>query len=132
VLLTDGEETCDGDPAAEIANLRRLGFDVQVNIVGFALDDAELKANFAAWAEAGGGGYFDAGDAGELARALRDAIAPRFEVRRDGETVAHGIVNGPPLELPPGTYEVIAGQGETASRRPVSLKNGGAARVLLD
>ncbi len=46
VLLTDGEETCGGDPAAAIKRLHELGIQVQVNIVGFALDDDALKAQF--------------------------------------------------------------------------------------
>jgi len=132
VLLTDGEETCDGDPAAEIARLRELGFDVQVNIVGFALDDAALKANFAAWAEAGGGGYFNAGDADELNAALRAAIAVPFEVRRDDRLVARGVVNGAALELPPGSYDVVIGSAERARSRAVNLPSGAAVTIVLE
>ena len=44
VLVTDGEETCEGDVAATITDLRSQGVDVRVNIVGFAIDDAALKA----------------------------------------------------------------------------------------
>ena len=39
ILLTDGEETCGGDPAAAIAKLRKANIGVRVNIVGFAIDD---------------------------------------------------------------------------------------------
>ncbi|HQY31966.1 MAG TPA: VWA domain-containing protein, partial [Thermomicrobiales bacterium] len=49
ILVTDGEETCDGDPAKAIRDLRAQGVDVQVNIVGFALDDDALRAQFADW-----------------------------------------------------------------------------------
>jgi hypothetical protein len=50
VLVTDGEETCDGDPAAAIQSLIDQGIDVRVNIVGFALEDETLKETFREWA----------------------------------------------------------------------------------
>ena len=64
VLVTDGEETCDGDPAAAIAGLRAQGHNLRVSIVGYAIDDDGLRDTFARWAKLGGGEYFDA--AGEL------------------------------------------------------------------
>ena len=38
ILITDGEETCEGDPATVIQDLRSKGLAVQVSIVGFAID----------------------------------------------------------------------------------------------
>ncbi|MGF1626743.1 MAG: VWA domain-containing protein, partial [Alphaproteobacteria bacterium] len=46
VMVTDGEETCDGDPRAEIERLRADGFEVRINILGFAVDDAALADDF--------------------------------------------------------------------------------------
>ncbi|CAN0495407.1 unnamed protein product, partial [Discosporangium mesarthrocarpum] len=59
VLITDGEETCEGDPADVIAEMRASGHEVRVNIVGYAIDDAGLQATFALWADLGGGEYFN-------------------------------------------------------------------------
>jgi hypothetical protein len=42
ILITDGEETCDGDPTAAISTLRGKSVDLRVNIVGYAIDDASL------------------------------------------------------------------------------------------
>ena len=107
ILLTDGEETCDGDPAAEIAKLRAAGFDVQVNIVGFAIDDQDLAATFKSWARAGGGSYFAASDANSLAKAMNDAVTPRFNVLAGDKVVGSGQVNdGVPVELLPGDYVI--------------------------
>lgn len=53
ILLTDGEETCGGDPAAAIGKLKEAGVNVRVNIVGFAIDDERLAATFRHWADAG-------------------------------------------------------------------------------
>lgn len=108
VLVTDGEETCDGDPAAEIQRLIDSGIDVRVNIVGFALDDEALKAQFAEWAQIGNGRYIDAGNADELTAAIAESVQPTFEVvDSSGEVVASGQVGGEPVMVPPGTYTVL-------------------------
>ncbi|MEM9302768.1 MAG: VWA domain-containing protein [Pseudomonadota bacterium] len=107
ILVTDGEETCDGDPATVIENLRAGGLDVRVNIVGFAIDELMLRETFVAWARLGGGRYFDAADSDALTRSLVQAVDPTYEVLdAAGKVVAAGTVNGDALSLPPGTYRV--------------------------
>ncbi|MEM6663371.1 MAG: VWA domain-containing protein [Pseudomonadota bacterium] len=130
ILLTDGEETCDGDASAEIAKLRAAGFDVQVNIVGFAIDDEELAATFARWAAEGGGGYFAAGDANSLAEAMKAAVTPRFQVLKGDEVVAFGQVNSPEkIELPAGPYMVrIAGRPDAT----VIVPEGALVEITID
>jgi hypothetical protein len=107
ILLTDGEETCEGDPAAVISSLRAGGLDVRVNIVGFAIDELMLRESFASWAALGGGQYIDARNAAELSAALSSAIERPFEVfGADGNKAAAGLVNGMAVELPPGEYRL--------------------------
>jgi len=106
ILVTDGEETCDGNPAAAIERLQQAGFDVRVNVVGFAIDELDLKEQFEAWARQGNGRYVDAQNADQLNRAIAESMNVPFEVRREGEVVATGIVNGEPLALKPGSYQV--------------------------
>lgn len=114
VLLTDGEETCDGDPAAEIQALQAAGFDVRVNVVGLKIDDDALKAEFARWAELGGGEYFDvSADPAELQQALITAMSVPYAVQAaDGTLVASGIVGDEPLTLPSGEYTILIGNAE--------------------
>ncbi len=119
VLLTDGEESCNGDPGAAIRALRSQGIDVQLNIVGFTIDDDALQRTFAGWAEAGGGRYFDADNEDELFAALRDAFSPAFEViGAHGRRVASGVVGGDPVSVEPGSYRV-----RIFSAPPVTLEN---------
>jgi hypothetical protein len=107
VLITDGEETCDGDSAAAIQALVDSGIDVRVNIVGFALDDEALKAQFEAWAQLGNGQYIDAGNAADLAEAVTRAVQPLYEViDSQGNVIATGQVGGLEIELPAGTYRI--------------------------
>ncbi len=61
VVVSDGKESCKGDPAAEVDRLRSQGFDVTLNVVGLALDKTSRR-NIRRLAELGGGSYFDAAD----------------------------------------------------------------------
>ena len=114
ILITDGEESCDGDVEAAIQTLKDQGIDVQLNIIGFdfdADDKEKAREQFRAWAELGGGQYFDANSAEELELSLTQAVqAPpeiTFEVLDDqGEVIATGIVNGEGFEIPAGSYKV--------------------------
>ena len=116
ILLTDGQETCGGNPANAIAELRAAGIDVIVDVVGFAINNDQLKTQFESWAEIGGGQYFDASDSEGLAEALGEAFRPKFRVLdQDGTTVAIGAINGDSIELPIGAYTVeIIGDTETS------------------
>ena len=115
VLVTDGEETCDGDPAVAIESLQASGIDVRVNIVGFAIDDADLKSRFRYWADLGGGDYYDADSADELQHSMNQAVQAPYEVRDTaGSVVARGVVGDDGVQLPPGEYQI-----ETRSTPPL-------------
>ena len=108
ILVTDGEETCDGDPAQAIQDLVAQGINVQVNIVGFALDDDALRATFKQWAQLGNGSYFDATNSSELNSAVTKALEPPFQVYdAAGNLIATGRVDGSSFQLPPGFYTVV-------------------------
>jgi hypothetical protein len=107
VLVTDGEETCGGDPAAAIESLRKAGLTTRVSIVGFALEDQKLAATFRRWSDAGGGAFFDAKDAAGLDKALTEAMRPGFEVvNASGQVLASGIVGGEAETVPAGNHSV--------------------------
>ena len=107
MLITDGEETCEGDPAGAIRALKEAGHDVRVNIVGFAIDDEGLKSQFESWAREGGGLYFNASSSQELAEAVDRALRPKFQVLAEtGEVLGEGTAGLDPVEVPVGTYTV--------------------------
>lgn len=70
VLISDGEETCGGDPirAAEIIR-KRMGINVIIQVIGFDVDD-KAKQQLAGIAQAGGGKYYAARDAEQLKNSL--------------------------------------------------------------
>jgi hypothetical protein len=81
--------------------------DVRVNIVGFAVDQEELKSSFERWAEIGGGRFFDAKNGQQLSKAMTEAMRPKFQVTdMTGSVVAEGTADGAAVELPVGTYTV--------------------------
>lgn len=107
ILVTDGEETCGGDPAGAIDTLKKSGVSVRVNIVGFAVDEPGIAATFRRWTDVGGGMYFDAKDAAGLSKALSLAVKPGFEViDAQGRVIAAGLVGGEPVQVVPGEHSV--------------------------
>ena len=131
VLITDGEETCGGDPAAEIEKLRKGGIGTRVSIVGFALDDQKLAATFRRWTDLGGGAFFDAKDAAGLDKSLSAAMRPGFEVvNAQGQVIASGIVGGDAVAAAAGSYTVRI-KGRANSAKPVSVKPKETATVTL-
>lgn len=71
-LISDGEETCDGDPVGAAKALYEAGVQTTVNTIGFDVD-AETAAQLEAIAAAAGGIYYPARDARSL-RSQLDAI----------------------------------------------------------
>ncbi len=121
VVLSDGEETCDGDPGAIIARLRSEGITTRIDIIGFQIDDPVLSAQFEAWAKAGGGEYWDADGADNLAHALEQAARPAVRVTAHDGEVFTTLIGAPDLSLPPGRYLVeVEGtqEGVEAEIRP--------------
>ncbi len=124
ILLTDGEETCDGDPAAAIRTLQESGIAVRVNIIGFAIDDEALAQTFESWAALGNGAYFSAADAEQLAAAMTQSVRREFSVLDDkGNVVARGRVGDARISLPAGSYQIrLAGEAGAAAVAEVKAK----------
>ncbi|MBT2968392.1 MAG: VWA domain-containing protein [Candidatus Thiodiazotropha sp. (ex Ctena orbiculata)] len=124
ILITDGEETCGGDPVAAIEGLKAKGVDVRVNIVGFAIDDEELKSRFRYWADLGNGDYHDAAGADDLKRSMNHALQAPYDVLdTNGMVVASGTIGDNGVDLAPGEYRV-----ETRTAPPLR----GKATVVSD
>lgn len=110
VLISDGEETCGGDPVATAAGLSGLGVNLSTYVVGFDLDAAQAE-QMRAIAEAGGGRYLDAPDGEALGEAMREAVG--MTVRRSERTLlrcSNPIEGGRTPEdaivIEPGIYTV--------------------------
>ena len=71
-LISDGEETCDGDPVTAAKALHESGVKALVHVIGFDVDK-ETRAQLEAISEAGGGKYFAAKDSAALRKHLKAA-----------------------------------------------------------
>jgi hypothetical protein len=132
ILLTDGVETCGGDPAAAIQALRAANTEVRVNIIGFAIDNEALRQTFASWAELGNGSYFNAENADQLSDALQQSVQAQYDVLDDsGNIVDRGRVDGASISLPSGAYQV---RMNDAHHRPVNVRitPGQTSEVVVD
>ena len=106
--------------------------DVQVNIVGFALDDEALKTTFKRWARLGNGTYFDATNAEELDEAIAKAVQAPYRVYDvGGELVASGTVDGSSVRLPAGTYRVVVLTDPETVYETIVVEPEGAVRLTL-
>jgi Mg-chelatase subunit ChlD len=108
VLVTDGIESCGGDPAAAARALQANG-PLPVHVIGFGLGEGadEDPESLRAIAEASGGRFLTARSAAELREALAVTVGTPFLVRRDSETVARGTLGARDvIPLPEGEYTV--------------------------
>lgn len=74
VLVTDGLETCGGNVEATLEQLKGLGIDVRLDIVGITDPGSELEATFEKWAKSTGGAYTSANDSDKLHKALKELL----------------------------------------------------------
>lgn len=70
ILLSDGEETCGGDPCAMAKELEAAGVDFTIHVVGFDLSD-EQTTNLQCMADNTGGKFLKADDAQQLNDAMQ-------------------------------------------------------------
>ncbi len=107
VLVTDGIESCGGDPTAAARELARR--DTTVHVIGFGLGNAadEDAASLAAIAHASGGRFLTARTGEELREALAIAVGTPFRLLRDAEVVGEGALGSDePLRIPEGHYQL--------------------------
>ncbi|MDJ0918077.1 MAG: VWA domain-containing protein [Woeseiaceae bacterium] len=107
ILVSDGIESCGGDPVQSARSLKEQG--IVVHLIGFGLGNAadEDTASLRAVADASGGRYVTASNAEELEAALAETVATSFSVFRGSAEVASGSLGSAGVMLlPEGEYRV--------------------------
>ena len=70
ILISDGEETCGGDPVGVAGKIKKeFGVDVVIHVIGFDVKEKD-KMQLAGIAKAGGGRYYSADNAQQLKQSL--------------------------------------------------------------
>jgi Mg-chelatase subunit ChlD len=130
VLVTDGIESCGGDPVEAARELREQG--IMVHLIGFGLGNAadEDAASLQAVADASGGRYVNAGSAEELKEALAQTVGTSFSVFKGSLEVANGSLGShEPLLLPAGDYRV---EFDSAPPQEVQISLSPRERLTLE
>jgi hypothetical protein len=95
-LVSDGEETCGGDPVAAARALRESGIAVTVNVIGFGVD-AKTAEQLRPIAAAGGGDYLAVDTSAALIDLFNQRIAQaarRFNCAVAGRSQAFNTTVG--------------------------------------
>ena len=157
LLLSDGEDSCDGNPLAEIAHLRNRGIDVQIHVVGFDSDES-ARNQLEQLARTSGGNFYDARNYQDLSGSLnqvatkvkqtadtsaRQSVLQQSSNKPDKSVihvvddldmvVARGRVGDTISKLTPGTYSIrILREGSTITVPNVVIEAGDQTVIAPD
>lgn len=109
LLISDGIETCEGDPVQAAKDLLGLGYDLKFHIVGFDIArNIPAREQLLNIAQATSGLYFDANSSEELRTALSLAAPFTYTVYdAEGIIVFEGRLGGDGPQLPTGSYTIV-------------------------
>ncbi len=161
VLLTDGKETCRGNPC-QTARMLAEKEGIQIDVIGMSIADPKARKQLACIATVADGNYFDALNQYELDRSLA-AVAPppepatgklaikvnqppgvsaprsgiRIQIHKEGsaEEMLQSAKDQNPVvaELPKGEYRISVGLPSGQSKESLVTVRGGAyQRTVFD
>jgi len=117
--VSDGEETCGGNPCEYVKTLKDRGVNFTMHVVGFDVNDAQ-KTQLSCIAKAGEGRYFAAQNALQLEKAFTEV---KTEVTKTVEvkTAPQKTVEA---KTPPKTDEVLTESSATLNLDKASFAPG--------
>ena len=132
ILISDGKETCGGDPAATARSLKERGYKIVVHTVGFDVDEA-TRAQLKAIADAAGGMYMDASNAAALGSslvAITQKIRESVSYEEQGEVApGKGFTNATQVQLDQVySHDIVIGEEHFYK---VPVKKGEEIAVVL-
>ena len=104
ILVSDGEESCGGDPVAVACTFAKRGLDLTVHTVGFDVDSA-ARTQLQQIARCTSGEYRDARDADELAESMRQLTQAGLLLNREsayGREIRGGSTYDDAVAIEPG------------------------------
>ena len=130
LLLSDGNETCGGDPAGVVRALREEGFNVEVYVIGFDLEEENTR-QLKEIAAAGNGTYYDARSSQALAESFKDfsgemdrkIVKLQLDSKKSVEPVTEGAGIREVLEAYFKEMASIYPPGDTQGRENTSLSS---------
>jgi Ca-activated chloride channel family protein len=105
ILISDGEESCDGDPCPAARKLAKAGVDLQFNAIGLAVN-SKARKQLQCIAKAGDGNYYDADNTTDLEDAVRRITQRALRPFQTSGTPVEGTVDQPGApQIGPGQYK---------------------------
>ncbi len=104
ILVTDGIESCGGNICDVIKAAKKEGIDFKLHIIGFGLKNEDTRQLKCA-AEAGGGNYYSATDAGALGAVLDNATTATVD-EPEGNFTVYAIKNGIAIDALVKAYSI--------------------------
>ena len=119
IMVSDGEETCDGDPCAVAAALAASEAEVRIDVVGFGLEP-QVAQTLRCITENSGGRYIDAQNGDALAQTLEELIAASLK-RSTLRFIAIGP-DGKPAQVSLSSFRDAQGKSMFGARNPETDK----------
>jgi len=94
VLITDGADTCDGDPVRVVRDLRAKGFGVTLHVIGVHTTPG-VRDELAAIAANGGGTFSSVGDLPAMRRRIFSALKLSFSALKSLAITGVGDLDTP-------------------------------------
>ena len=109
LLVSDGIETCKGDPVEAAEEFIATGLDLRIHVVGFDISrNVPARDQLIAIARSTGGLYFDAQSSAELRQAMSIVAPFSYTVYdEEGNAVFEGRIGQAGPSLPAGVYSVV-------------------------
>ena len=99
VVLSDGLETCGGDPCRLVESLKARGINFTVHVIGLNVDN-QAREQLSCVAKSGGGQYFDARTAQDVGKVLS---VVESSLTKEEIIVPYGVETPTPLPRPTST-----------------------------
>jgi len=134
LLVSDGMETCGGDPVAAARELVRAGYDLRIHVVGFDIEgNVQARDQMIAIAEATGGVYYDARSSEELRRALTLTAPFTYTVYDEaGTAMFAGRLGEAGPQLTAGIYRVVIDTTPPLVVTGVVVEDRETTRILIE
>lgn len=132
LLVTDGQETCGGDPVSVANSLAGSDPNLSIHVIGFEIDDAQAQQNLRNIPRVARGVYVPVETERDLLQALSIAVrVPFYVYDGSGRYLGEGLVNRTTLAFDPGTYRVdVPDLG--ISQQPLTVERGRGTSLYVD
>ncbi len=134
LLVSDGMETCHGNPVSAARELVASWPSLHIDVVGFNVaGQSSAVDQLRQIAETTQGTYYSAQSSEQLRIALQSAIRMTYQVFDDqGQKVFEGVLGETGPQLPSGTYRVVILTSPPLVLENVNVQSGQTTQIKLN